>query len=219
MLQLYIAKPKRAELGERSKNLRVEVFMDAAKARFSSTIKPALLKTVADCDLPNPPETCSLTPGTQVRYDEANKLVVFRVGVDIDKRLRPKKDEEKAVGAKVAGVALVKAVRAFVARAGGLAPDVEVLGKPEGFKVTNEVMTRGNYLIEATLGLDETYKHALALQRRHDRLKAKAKKGGAKPTKAAPPAKKDAPAKGEAPAKADAPAKSAPAEKKGAPKK
>ena len=160
---------RRSESQSRAASLRVEVYEETVLKRFEAELKPKLLEAQ--------------------RFDEAKGQVRFIIELEVDKRLRPGKEEDEQLALKEASQRLEPALKDFVRQLHAFAPDMALAGRPEGVEVLDKKLEKGKYTLTAAAPLKELVLYGRLLHERAQRT--------------ADP-KKDAPASPQDPAQAPA---------------
>lgn len=172
---LRIAPQRRAESKTRASNLRIEVYNEATQARFDETIKPELVKSS--------------------RYDESHRLVLFPVESDVDRRLRPGREEDEKAALVLASKDLDEHIEALVRSVHAFDKDVKLTGRPKNVEIMEKKLERGKYTLKASIPLTDIVYYGRIMKQRDTKAKAEAKEDAAKaPTPEKTPTPTPAPA-------------------------
>ena len=146
---------RRAESKTRAANLRIEVYNEATAARFEESVKPELV--------------------TQGRYDETRRLVLFPVESEVDRRLRPGRDEDEKAALVLASKDLDERIESLVRAVHGFDKEVKLTGRPKNVEIMEKKLERGKYTLKASIPLSDIVYYGRIMKQRDDKARAEAK--------------------------------------------
>lgn len=158
--ELRTTPQRRAESKTRASNLRVEVYNDATQARFDETIKPKLVE--------------------ENRYDETRRLVLFPIESDVDRRLKPGREEDEKAALVLASKDLDERIEAMVRTVHAFDQDVKLTGRPKNVEIMEKKLERGKYTLKASIPLSDIVYYGRIMKQRDDKAKNESEADSAK---------------------------------------
>lgn len=190
VFKLRTTSKRRNESKSRAANLRIEVYNETVQARFDKDIKPELVKAK--------------------RFDDVKNQVIFLIEEEVDKRLRPGKEEDEKAALVLASKTLDTSIDEMVRKMHAFGPEIKLSKRPGKLEIQEKKLERGKYTLKATVPVAELVYYGRMIKKLNDN------KGTKKPAAPKTPKKADN-APGDT-KKTDAPKANAPKEK-AAPKK
>lgn len=140
---------RRAESQSRASNLRIEVYNEDTAKRFETELKPKLVEAQ--------------------RYDESKKHIIFPIEIEVDKRLRPGKEEDEQTALAQGSQSLDLAIYDFVRALHAMPADAPLAGRPEGVEVLDKKLDKGKFSLKASVALSDLIFYGRILKERAEK--------------------------------------------------
>ncbi len=144
--------------------LRQEAYVAQVRARFEQELKPELVQAE--------------------RWDDAKGQVLFTIEVEVERKLRPGREEDEAAAQAVALAAFEQEVGALVRKLHALPESVALTGRPEGINVLERRLERGKYALKASVPLEDLVSYGRAMKQRAERATPPSSEADPSPTPA-----------------------------------